>query len=74
VNLYVFASLRGRDFVVSGNNPIDAYNNLVSHEADNGSMWKLGDSLRDKFAVDNEGFSYLVINALGKTVAYKKIG
>ena len=73
MSLYVFASSYGSDFVVSGDTPIDAYNNLVSREADNGTLWQLGDFYTDKFAVENGGFSYLKINNRGKTVAYKKL-
>jgi hypothetical protein len=39
----------------------------------NGSLWKLGDNLRDKGAVKYEGFSFLT-NEKGKVIsAYKLV-
>lgn len=64
---YIFASLRGDDFVAEGETPLEAYRNLISVESENGSLWKLGDPHRNKHAVEQQGFSYLKIN-----IAYKE--
>lgn len=72
MNRYFIASLRGSDFVAEGNTPEEAWENLCEKEKDNGSLWKTGDSHRNKTAVATEGFTFFDPNDPTKG-AYKKI-
>ena len=56
---YKFASLRGSDFVIEGDTPQDAWNNLCEREKNNGSLWKTQDRFRNKNAVHKQKFKYL---------------
>ena len=40
---YMFASLRGLDFIIDGFTPEDAWARLCEREKENGSLWKTGD-------------------------------
>ena len=62
MNKYIFASLRGADFIAYGETPEMAYQNLCDQERENGSLWKLNDRYRNQCAVSNQGFSYLSNN------------
>lgn len=59
MNAYIFASLRGPDFVAYGETPEIAYQNLCDEERENGSLWKLYDSHRNAMAVKLQGFTRL---------------
>lgn len=71
IKKYVFASLRGEDFEVEGVTPLDAWQNLCSREAQNGSLWKTSDKYRNEQAVKLQGFKKL--NLIYSWVAYKEI-
>lgn len=64
---YLFASLRGEDFEIEGATPQEAWENLVEREKDSGSLWKAFDPVRNRFAVEMQGFE-----KLGE-VAYKEV-
>lgn len=70
---YIFASLRGSDFIACGDSPILALNSLYERNKDNGNLWKLGDKLRNKYAVENQGFSYLGNEFNTHICAYKEL-
>lgn len=70
---YIFASLRGPDFVISGNDPEDAWIRLCEREKDNGSLWKTSCKYRNAAAVKREGFSYLFSKNNAVSVAYKEM-
>ena len=71
--MYAFASVRGADFVISGNDPEDAWLRLCEREKHNGSLWKTSCEHRNATAVDREGFSYLFLNKSSSSVAYKEL-
>lgn len=71
MNTYIFASLRGSDFIAYGETPEIAYQNLCDEERENGSLWKLFDVHRNQCAVNKQGFSYLDND--GDSVAYKQL-
>lgn len=71
--MYAFASLRGDDFVISGDDPEEAWFNLCEREKNNGSLWKTSCEHRNAAAVDQEGFSYLFLNKSSSAVAYKQL-
>lgn len=56
---FEFASLRGDDFIAHGETAEEAWKNLVDAEKDNGSIWKTSDPLRNKCAVELQGFSLM---------------
>ena len=64
---YMFASLRGSDVIIDGFTPEDAWSRLCKREKENGSLWKTGDVLRNRCAVEQQGFYYL------DSVAYKEV-
>lgn len=72
MNRYLIASVRGSDFVAEGITPQEAWKNLCEKEKDNGSLWKTGDSLRNKTAVAIECFTFFDASDPSKG-AYKKI-
>lgn len=70
---YIFASVRGDDFIAEGETPIEAYKNLIAAESENGSLWKLGDPHRNQYAVEQQGFSYLSFDDGAKiNIAYNE--
>lgn len=71
--LYKFATVRGADFVIEGNDPKDAWLRLIEREKNNGSLWKTGDKFRNEWAVVKQGFSYLYPERGSSSCAYKEI-
>jgi hypothetical protein len=57
--LYEFQSVRGKNFLVEGDNPQQAWRNLVNREKDNGTLWRCSDSYCNQYAVEHCGFTYL---------------
>lgn len=72
MKLFLFASLRGNNFKVTGNDVNDAWNKLCEREKDSGNMWKTSDPTRNICAVAFEGFTYIDVNN-PSAGAYKEI-
>lgn len=69
--VYIFASVRGKDFEIEGNDPFDAYRSLQHREKDKGTLWRLVDEYRNRHAVLHEGFEPLIGVDLDQTPVYK---
>ena len=70
---YLFASLLGDNFKINGENPWDAWFNLVQREKNNGTLWRVSDEFRNEEAVEKEGFTFLDGEGNAGTPAYKEI-
>lgn len=69
---YKFASVRGSDFVIEGDDAYDSYEKLQKREEDEGTLWRMNDFYRNRFAVRHEGYSYIDKNDITVGV-YKEI-
>jgi hypothetical protein len=67
---YIFASLRTPEFTIDGISPEDAWKRLCEREKNNGNLWKTSDVYRNRYAVENQGFSWLT---KVDGVAYKEV-
>ncbi len=56
-NKFVFASSRGRDFIVHGDIPEDAFETLLPQLKENGELYKVQDIAHNKHAVEKMGFT-----------------
>ena len=71
MNHYTFASCRGPDFEIDGENPQEAWEKLVEREKDNGTIWRASDPYMVQ-ALIKEGWKQL-LSIGGSGVAYKEI-
>lgn len=70
MNMYEFASLRGKNFRAQGNTPEEAYQKLCEMYKDDGVLWRMSDGHMVKECVkrgwsrlgENPGVAYKVIN------------
>ena len=69
---FQFASVRGNDFVSTGKDVNEAWENLVKKEKDNGSLWKTSDAHRNRAAAAIQGFTLVDLKAPEKG-AYKEV-
>lgn len=69
---YLFASSRGPDFESEGNSSQDAYRKLLEKEKYSGTLWRLSDPHRLKFAIKHQGFKLLA--EANNQVAFKELG
>lgn len=68
---FKFASCRGADFTVQGDSPKDAYTRLVDREMENGTLWRLHDTIRNTFAIQKQGFRPLSTDRGAKGPVYR---